>query len=156
MNIRSQITKIVSGAQTGVDRAALDIANELGIESGGWCPRGRIAEDGVIPAHYPVVETPSAEYAERTKWNVRDSDATLIVTADQLCGGSLETSKAALELSKPVLVADPRSPEQGIYVVQGWLAENRVTVLNIAGPRESTAPGIYELSKSFLRNLFTI
>ena len=76
------IGKIVSGGQTGVDRAALDVARELSLACGGWCPRGRRAEDGAIPARYPLVETPRAAYPQRTEWNVRDSDATLVLASD--------------------------------------------------------------------------
>jgi hypothetical protein len=79
------IGRLVSGGQTGVDRAALDVALKLGIPCGGWCPRGRQAEDGVIPARYPLAETPSEGYSERTRWNVRDADATLTAETGAIC-----------------------------------------------------------------------
>ena len=83
------IARLVSGGQTGVDRAALDVARELAIPSGGWCPKGRKAEDGKIDDSYPLVESPSASYSQRTRWNVRDSDGTLVLTCGKLTGGTL-------------------------------------------------------------------
>ena len=88
VNLRPMLTRIVSGGQTGVDRAALDVALELSIPCGGWCPKGRKAEDGALPARYPLKETPSEEYAQRTTWNVRDSDGTLILTHGAPTGGT--------------------------------------------------------------------
>ena len=99
--------KFFPGGQTGVDRAALDVAIELGIPRGGWCPKGRRAEDGVIAKHYPLRETPSTDYRERTRRNVRDADGTLIVTADELRGGTALTRAFAEKLRRPCLVVDP-------------------------------------------------
>src|SRR6266571_9073801 len=82
------VSKIVSGGQTGVDRAALDVALELGIPCGGWCPRGRRAEDGIIPERYPLIETPTTAYPQRTERNVRDSDGTLVLTVGRADGGT--------------------------------------------------------------------
>jgi hypothetical protein len=143
------IARIVSGGQTGVDRAALDVALAAGIPCGGWCPRGRLAEDGTIPLRYPLEETPRADYAERTEWNVRDSDATLILAAGPLTGGTALTRKLAARLGRPCLVVDLRSaPDAGL--VRSWLDREAVRVLNIAGPRESTAPGIGGEARRFL------
>ena len=86
------VEKIVSGGQTGVDRAALDVALELGIPCGGWCPRGRRAEDGALSARYPLMETPSDDYVQRTTWNIRDSDGTLILTRGEPTGGTAQTA----------------------------------------------------------------
>src|SRR5437660_8666127 len=97
-------TKLISGGQTGVDRAALDVALELGLPCGGWCPRGRKAEDGVIPDRYPLAETPSPSYRQRTRWNVRDSDGTLILVRGRPTGGTALTLASARRLGKPVLV----------------------------------------------------
>lgn len=101
-----QLHKVISGGQTGVDRAGLDAAIECGIPTGGWCPKGRRAEDGFVPHRYPLVEAPSSGYVQRTKWNVRDSDATVVLVLGELEGGSLFTAEIAAKLSKPCLVAD--------------------------------------------------
>src|SRR5947209_13063019 len=95
------VAKIVSGGQTGVDRAALDVALELGLPCGGWCPRGRRAEDGPLPARYPLTETSWEGYPQRTRWNVRDSDGTLILTRGQPDRGTALTIKLAQRLGKP-------------------------------------------------------
>lgn len=145
--------RIVSGGQTGVDRAALDAALELGFDCGGWCPQGRRAEDGAIDEAYPLTETPRRNYAQRTEWNVRDSDATLILSRElPLSGGTAFTLDAARKLHKPVLVADPGPDET--ETVSSWLAENHVARLNVAGPRESQQPGIHGETKAFLLRLF--
>src|SRR5947209_12411896 len=96
--------KIVSGGQTGVDRAALDVALELGLPCGGWCPKGRLAEDGVVPDRYPLDEAPTASYPERTRLNVRDSDATLVLSWGAPQGGTLLTVRACQGQGKPHLV----------------------------------------------------
>jgi hypothetical protein len=150
----SSAMKIVSGGQTGVDRAALDVALELALPCAGWCPRGRKAEDGAIPSRYPVTEARSAEYAQRTEWNVRDSEATLVLTRGQPSGGTALTIELAQRLGRPYLVIDlDRAPEVG--TVRAWLESNKVNVLNVAGPRESQSPGIHSAATGFLRRLFT-
>lgn len=141
--------KIVSGGQTGVDRAALDVALGLGMEVGGWCPQGRRALDGRLSDRYPLTETPSGDYAQRTEWNVRDSDATLILHRGALSGGSLYTAQMALNYRRPLLKVDLAVPADP-GVVWTWLAHQGVRVLNLAGPRESNAPGIYQQAKDFL------
>src|SRR6266851_4977853 len=103
-NRRSMFAKIISGGQTGVDRAALDVALELGIPCGGWCPKGRRAEDGRIPKRYPLVETPTPAYPVRTEWNVRDSDGTLVLARGQASGGTALTIEFATDYGKPCLV----------------------------------------------------
>lgn len=136
---------IISGGQTGADRAALDWAIRHGLPHGGWCPRGRRAEDGPIDAVYRLQEAASASYARRTWLNVRDSDATLIFNQGPLEDGTLETLRCAESLRKPyrVLQLDGDKPEQVTLTVVGWLKEGRFARLNIAGPRESKRPGIY-------------
>ncbi len=144
--------KIISGGQTGVDRAALDVALQLGIPAGGWCPRGRRAEDGTIPAKYPLQEAPSPYYRHRTRLNVQHSDGTLILARGPLTGGTRQTRLDAQALGKPFLVVrldkSPSSEE-----VLRWLLEQKIRVLNVAGPRESTSPGIAQQARRFLRPL---
>lgn len=149
------VIKIVSGAQTGVDRAALDVALELGFACGGWVPRGRLAEDGRVPHRYPVREISSRGYAQRTVRNVRDSDATLILTRGAPTGGTALTLRTAKELGRPCLVAD-LAANASPSTVHAWLRERQVRVLNVAGPRESSAPGIHEEAAAFLRALLTL
>ena len=145
-----KIEKIISGGQTGVDRAALDAALELGIPCGGWCPKGRRAEDGVIPSKYPLEETSSPDYPQRTEFNVQDSDGTLILTWGPPMGGTLLTLKLARKHRKPCRLVDLA---EGLDVssVREWLSKSGIETLNVAGPRESEAPGIYEQALDFLR-----
>ena len=141
--------RVVSGGQTGVDRAALDLARELHLPCGGWCPRGRRAEDGVVPARYRLRETPSTAYTQRTEWNVRDADATLILHRGPLQGGSALTARIARRLRRPLLRVDlAGAPDPA--VVHDWLRAHGVRVLNVAGPRESQRPGIYAEARAFL------
>jgi hypothetical protein len=146
------IKKIISGGQTGADRAALDAAIARDIPCGGWCPRDRRAEDGMIPKTYPLVETASRNYAVRTEQNIKDSDATLIVTGGALKGGTALTHSLAKRLEKPVLVVDLRYkvPTESIA---DWLETNSIETLNVAGPRESQQPGIHKRVLKFLRDL---
>ncbi len=146
------IERIVSGGQTGVDRAALDTALELGIPCGGWCPRGRRAEDGAIAPVYPLTETPSRLYTQRTRWNMRDSNATLILLRGAPEDGTLLTIRHAGRLARPNRIVDLTGARR-IAPVVAWLNSNGVAVLNIAGPRESKNPGIYDLARDFLREL---
>lgn len=147
------IEKIISGGQTGVDRAALDMAFELGIKSGGWCTKGRLAEDGRIPDRYPLTEARTPRYPERTRLNVRDSDGTLILKVGKLKGGTALTAKIAGEMGKPFLIVDLElNPDPA--EVRRWIQENSIHSLNIAGPRESGSPGIHDLALGFLRKVF--
>jgi hypothetical protein len=146
---------IVSGGQTGVDRAALDVALEVGIPCEGWCPRGRKAEDGGIAARYPLQETPSARYAERTEWNVRDSDGTLILTAGPPVGGTALTIACASRLGKSQHTATFGTESADPALVLAWLREHSIRRLNVAGPRESQQPGIYDRTRAFLRSLLS-
>jgi hypothetical protein len=145
------LKRIVSGGQTGVDRAALDVALELGVPCGGWCPRGRLAEDGALDARYPLRETTSARYEQRTFANVRDSDGTLILTRGELTGGTAYTARVAAELGRPLLAVAPDPAE--VPRVLAWLAEHRIATMNVAGPRESGAPGIHAEAHRFLSEL---
>jgi len=145
--------KVVSGGQTGVDRAALDIAQELNIECSGWCPAGRKAEDGAIPLKYPLVETPAENYEQRTEWNVRDSDATLLFFWKNLEGGTLFTKECCSKLIKPFFEIDMTKPIK-VESILKWIQDCNVKTLNIAGPRESSNQGqIYLSSKKILKNI---
>jgi hypothetical protein len=170
------LTKILSGGQTGVDRAALDVALELGIPCGGWCPRGRRAEDGRIPDRYPLRETPWSGYPQRTRWNVRDSDGTLILVMGQAAPSRSSGPNSISRDAPPVLTAGPadrgtaltvrlaermRKPhlrvdltaEPSAAAVREWAGAHGVRVLNVAGPRESSTPGIGERARRFLREV---
>jgi len=150
------VDKIVSGGQTGVYRAALDVAIELDIPHGGWCPQGRRAEDGRINEKYALTETPSRDYFQRTEWNVRGSDATLIFTHDTVEGGTAATVDYARQHDKPFLIidlSDPSSQSIAIKTARTWLNKHHVQILNVAGPRHSKQPAIYQQSREFLQVL---
>lgn len=157
---RCHLRKIISGGQTGVDRAALDAALDLNFPCGGRCPKGRRAEDGVIDSKYPLCETPGPEYAQRTESNVRDSDGTLIITPGKdpgpdpgpLRGGTALTRQLADQHHKPCLIVDPDDPNAR-HVIFEWLEKHAIATLNIAGPRESTSPGIRDKSHALLTGL---
>ncbi len=146
------IEKIVSGGQTGVDQAALEVAIKLNIPHGGWCPKGRLAENGTIPSKYSLIETESSDYSVRTKLNIRDSNGTLILVLKnpkEITGGTILTIQEAKEKKKPHLIIDlSKSPD--VELIGQWIRENNIKVLNIAGPRESQSPGINQLSLTFL------
>ena len=148
------VEKIVSGGQTGADRAALDVALELGLATGGWIPRGRRAEDGTIPERYDgLVETDSDAYALRTERNVRDSDATVVFAFGPPTGGSALTARLARSLGKPLLTLDLErcASEAGAVRVRAWLAETRPRILNVAGPRASEETRISGATARILR-----
>jgi hypothetical protein len=152
------ISKIVSGGQTGVDRAALDAAIRLGIPHGGWVPRGRLAEDGPLPATYAVRETRTATYPGRTERNVRDSDGTLLISRGRLRGGSEYTRQMALKHRRPLLHVDlKRMPAfQAAVAISRWLVENSIRTLNVAGPRASKDPGIYQDTLGLLEAVYAV
>ncbi|NIP86309.1 MAG: molybdenum cofactor carrier, partial [Planctomycetales bacterium] len=135
-----RLQKIISGGQTGVDRGSLDAAITANIPHGGWCPRGRRAEDGVIPRKYRLKATESAEYQVRTERNVTAADGTLILCRGPLRGGTLLTRNIAAAHDQPLLVIDldqaAQEPDAAVTEVAGWLKQHRVGVLNVAGPRE--------------------
>ncbi len=136
------LQKIVSGGQTGADRAALDFAVAHGIPHGGWCPRGRLAEDGTIPARYHLAETPSPDYAQRTEWNVSDSDGTVIFSVTSaLAGGSKQTAEFAHQHRKPWLhLSRERDGPAAAAKLRDFLIRNAISTLNVAGPRQSQEP----------------
>ncbi len=144
--------KIISGGQTGVDRGALDAAIALDIEHGGWCPLGRLAEDGVIPERYHLDETDMPRYAERTERNVLDADATLILCRGRLSGGTLLTYRLAVAHGRPCQVVDLYGVSDA-EEVRAWLHEHDVAILNVAGPRESQNPGIEQDAREFVASV---
>ncbi len=146
------LEKIISGGQTGADRAALDFAIANGIAHGGWCPRGRLAEDGTIPDHYQLRETPGSDYAERTEWNVRDSAGTVIFSiAAALGGGSKLTAELAQHYRKPSLhLSRERDGKDAARKLFDFLARREVKTLNVAGPRESQEPAVGEFTRRTL------
>jgi hypothetical protein len=138
------VPKIVSGGQTGADRAALDFAIEHGMQHGGWCPQGRLAEDGPIDARYELKETPSADDVQRTEWNARDSDGTVVFSiGETLTGGSKKTVELARRHRKPVLHL---CKTNGVFapelVLRRFIGDHGIDVLNVAGPRASKEPEV--------------
>jgi Circularly permutated YpsA SLOG family len=130
------IPKILSGGQTGADRSTLDWALSHKLPCGGWCPKGRKAEDGPIDSKYPLRESPPASYLQRTEWNVRDSDATVLFSlASELTGGSSSLKK---HLKPWIHLA--AGDQHGAQRLKDWLAQKPVDVLNVAGPRASKEP----------------
>lgn len=147
------IQKIISGGQTGVDRAALDVALELGIPCGGWCPRNRLAEDGRIAGQYPLKETATSDPSVRTELNVIDSDGTLVLTWGKPSGGTLLTILCARHHHKPLLEMNLEGQLE-IEPLHEWIHSQEIRILNIAGPRESHDQGkIYLQSRRFLTAL---
>jgi predicted Rossmann fold nucleotide-binding protein DprA/Smf involved in DNA uptake len=150
--MKNLLEKIISGGQTGVDRAALDVALEMGIPRGGWCPRGRRAEDGRIPHHYPLQEASSPDYPLRTRLNVEDSDGTLVVTLGPPKGGTALTLKLAKKLGKPFFLVDLAGRTDPAEVRQ-WIQKNQIRILNVAGPREGESVGIADKASIFIREV---
>lgn len=151
----SPLHRIVSGGQTGADRAALDAAQAAGVEVGGWCPAGRWAEDGPIPAVYPLRETVSPNPAERTRLNVRDSDATLILTVGPTVGGTALTLEMAKTLGRPHQLVDLSAVPDSDRVAD-WIRQLEGHVLNVAGPRESESPGVYARSLALMTHVLRL
>ncbi len=144
---------LISGGQTGVDRAALDFAMENGISCGGYCPKGRKAEDGRIDSRYPLIETGSDNYSERTIQNVQQSDGIIIFFDNHIDPGTqfaIDTSRKLCKSCLLLNLATPRDRE----VFHEWLRKNNIIRLNIAGPRESFSPGIYKKVRKVLDQLF--
>ncbi len=140
------LKKIISGGQTGVDRAALDAAVRVGIAHGGWIPKGRRTEDGPLPSHYQLQEMPTKEYDARTEKNVFDSDGTLIISRGSPTGGTDYTRKMALKHGKQLLHIDlalGQRPSDAGSLVASWIEMSHIETLNVAGPRASHDPAIY-------------
>lgn len=157
------LAKIISGGQTGVDQAALAAAQRAGLACGGWCPPGRVCEAGVIPSYFPLQETPAERSPEapdiprsqRTQWNVRDSDATLILhpPTEHADPGTDWTASCAARYGRPLLICGPADPDVATRIRQ-WLAAHSVRTLNIAGPSEGTVPGIGAQTGRLLAEIF--
>lgn len=150
--------KVVSGGQTGVDRGALDAALALGHPCGGWCPRGRRAEDGRIPDRYPLQEHASSAYQARTEANVLDSDGTLVFCRGKPTGGTALTIRLAHQHHKPCLVVSlDGAPDLEALArhIRRWGESHGIRVLNVAGPRESEKPGLQELVAAVMRKVLS-
>jgi predicted Rossmann fold nucleotide-binding protein DprA/Smf involved in DNA uptake len=144
--------KIISGGQTGVDRAALDVALRHGIKCGGWCPAGRLDEFGKIPDRYPVQELQSAGFNERTLQNVKDSDGTVVIYSAELRGGTEQTIRFCVELKRPYQLIDASklSAEDAAQLITDFVRENKIDILNVAGPRRSELPEGYNYASRAL------
>jgi hypothetical protein len=143
------LLKIITGGQTGVDRGALDTALAAGVECGGWCPGGRLAEDGRIPNRYPLIELPGAGYPERTARNVAESDGTLIITFGDLQGGTRTTLECCIQQRKPHLVIDAAicSAPDAVRRAREFVQRFTIRTLNVAGPRASEAADAYDFGR---------
>lgn len=147
---------LISGGQTGADRAALDWAIANGIPHGGWCPSDRMAEDGSIDTRYQLTPLETGSYRQRTKRNVQDSDGTLILNIGELSEGTRATVIFAQKLGKPhrVIQLDSLELAREIGEIAGWLCKHGISTLNVAGPRESKRPGIHAQALNFLSRVF--
>jgi hypothetical protein len=148
------IKKIISGAQTGADRAGIDAAIESGYEYGGWLPKGRKSEDGTVPEKYTKLqEMTRGGYPKRTEQNVIDSDGTVIFTYGKLTTGSALTRKFANQHKKPCLHIDLDIIKDPVSVIKDWAIEWGIKVLNVAGRSASKAPGIYDQVKDIINQI---
>ena len=151
---------IISGGQTGVDRAALDAAIELNIAHGGWCPKNRKAEDGLINKNYLLQETDSEDPSERTKANIRHSNGTLIIVKTlpvTVTDGTILTMTEVKEKNVPnIIISLSKDWDGSISDIQKWATKNNIKILNVAGPRESQNKGIYEEAFKFCLKLFPV
>ncbi len=150
--------KIISGGQTGVDRAALDVALEHGIKCAGWCPAGRLDEFGKIPDHYPVQELPGGGFTERTLENVKDSDGTVVIYAAELCGGTDQTARFCVEVGRPhqLIDASKVATAEAARLIADFVRTNRIDILNVAGPRQSEWPDGYDYASRVLETFLRL
>lgn len=149
------IEKIISGGQTGADQAALDAAIKLGIPHGGWIPKGRMTEDGPLPDKYHLIEMPTKSYPARTKKNIKESDGTLILSHGRLTGGSEYTRKMALKYGRPMVHIDLSSvtPFDSAVLINDWIVEYDIKVMNVAGPRASKDSKIYQSTVDIIESV---
>lgn len=159
-----KLKQIISGGQTGTDQAALQAAIDSGLSHGGWCPPGRICENGKIPDQFDLKETPSERdpsasdipRSQRTIWNVRDSDASLIFMRPEHKDKGTELAiQTFVDLGKPYLIIDPANGET-VAMIKKWLNEMDIEILSIGGPGEHSNPGIYNTVYDILIQIFTI
>jgi len=150
--------KIISGGQTGVDRAALDVALKHGVKCGGWCPAGRLDEFGKIPDHYPVHELPGGGFSERTLQNVKDSDGTVVIYPGELRDGSQQTVRFCVELKRPHQLIDALSIaiKEASKLIADFAHNNKIQILNVAGPRQSEWPEGYDYASRVLDIFLTV
>lgn len=150
------LKKLISGGQTGADQAALDVAIKIDIPHGGWIPKGRKTEAGILPDKYHLQEMPTSSYPKRTEKNILDSDGTLIFSRGKLTGGPALTRKLAKQHQKPWLHIDLDKVEEteADSIIAGWIHRNDIQVLNVAGPRASKDPGIHDIVSRILETLF--
>jgi len=150
------VRMIISGGQTGVDRAALDVAMRLGKPHGGWIPKGRLTEEGPLPSHYQLEEMPTDAYEARTEKNVLESDGTLLISRGRPTGGTDYTRKMALKHGKQLLHIDlalGQRASDAASIIASWIEMNRIETLNVAGPRASNDPAIYMDAVNILTHL---
>ena len=148
------IAKLISGGQTGADIAALDVALRHAFPHGGWCPKGRKSEDGPIPLRYLLTETPNSSYLQRTEWNVRDTDGTVVFTlASTVTGGSLRTIGFAKKHEKPWIHIS-RTNYRPAEELQRFVEDNGIKILNVAGSRKSKEPGLHRWVLQVLEDAF--
>ncbi len=152
--VRHGVAKIVSGGQTGVDRGALDAAITLGLAHGGWCPKGRIAEDGPIDPRYQLQELASSDYAARTERNVLDSDGTLILYQGRLQGGTALTNRLAKQHGKPLFRVRLEQPVPVDEIIR-WLQNHHIQTLNVAGPRGSSGAQLQQQAEQVICKIFS-
>jgi hypothetical protein len=150
------IKRIVSGGQTGVDRASLDVAIKLGIDHGGWIPRGRLTESGELPQKYHLTETSSSQYPVRTEKNVVAAEGTLIISHGPLTGGSGYTREMAVKHGRPWLHMDlnQMAAFHAATAINNWILQKEIEILNVAGPRASEDPGIYQDTLNILESVY--
>lgn len=139
------IKKIISGGQTGADQAGLDAAIDFGIDHGGWIPKGRLTEAGILPEKYHLEEMQTKSYPKRTEKNIISSDGTIIISRGQLSGGSALTKRLAIKHKKPFLHLDLKDTvfDNAVVIFSSWVYKNNISVLNVAGPRDSKDTAIY-------------
>tara|TARA_B100000029_G_C17523190_1_gene940705 strand:- start:1022 stop:1558 length:537 start_codon:yes stop_codon:yes gene_type:complete len=156
LNVKYADLNIISGGQTGVDRAALEFAMEHNFNYGGFCPNGRIAEDGRIPRCYNLIEIPESDYSYRTKLNVFQSDGTLIIYNKKIKNGTYYTYKVCLQADYPVFLIDIDLDYGNTSRLKNWINRYKINTLNIAGCRESESPYIFNRTKALLNCIFKL